>query len=151
MTLPLLRQGNVYGDVTATVHVDGMVLFDRQSLIEHIAPMLSESGRTRFAAVLPGTPSVSIADAEKAGVTLIYDSSELQVRVDRIDGSMVAAQSLGEAVRFSLPATFSAYLNVIGDMRVTDFRDVEKPAMILQGAMRYRGVVLEFDGGYDQA
>ncbi|UXC92794.1 MULTISPECIES: hypothetical protein [Sphingobium] len=157
MTLPLLRQGNVYGDVSATVYMDGTVLFDRQSLIEHIAPLLSESGRIKFAAVLPGTPSVSVADAERAGVTLIYDSSELQVRVDRIDGTMVAAQALGEAVRFSLPATtlepemFSAYLNMIGDMRVTDFRDFEKPAMILQGAMRYRGVVLEFDGGYDQA
>ena len=55
MTLPLLRQGNVYGDVTATVHVDGTVLFDRQSLVEHIAPMLSESGRIRFAAVLNNT------------------------------------------------------------------------------------------------
>jgi outer membrane usher protein len=157
MTLPLLRQGRVYGDVLATVYLDGTIEFDRQSLIERLAPLLSSAGQAQLAATLPATPSVSIADVEKAGLTLVYDSAELQVRVERIDGAMVAVQSLGDEVRFSQPPTtlepekFSAYVNAIGDFRLRDFEDFETPALILQAAVRYGGVVVEFDGGYDQA
>lgn len=157
MALPLVRQANVYGDLLATVYVDGTVLFDRASLIDRLSPLLSSEGQVRFAGALANTPKVSIADVENAGVTLVYDSSELQIRVERIEGGMAASQSLGDAVRFSLPPTtlepekFSAYVNLIGDLRVTDFEEFETPGLIIQAATRFRGVVFEFDGGYDKA
>lgn len=157
MTLPLLQANRVYGDIMATVFVDGTILYDRQSLFDRLTPLMSPEGLVKFAGALPSTPTISAADIEKAGVTLVYDSSELQVRIDRIDSTMARVQSLGDPIRFSQPATtlepekFSAYLNVIGDFRLTDFRDFEDPAVILQGAMRFGGVVAEFDGGFDKA
>ena len=156
MTLPLLRQGVLYGDLGAEVFTDGTVMLDRQSLIERLSPILAPAAQPQFVAALPSIPSVSLADIEKAGVTLRYDPSRLEIQVERIDPRMVAAQSLGDPVRFTEPAItmqpekFSAYLNVIGDFRMADFSDFEKPAAILQGAVRYNGVVLEIDGGYDK-
>lgn len=156
MSLPLSRQGALFGEITAEVVVDGTIRYDRQAVIDKLAQFLTTDGQTRFAAALPATPMVSPAELEQAGVTLVYDSSRLEVRIERIDPQMIKARVLGDVARFSQPPIslqpqeFSAYLNMIGDFRVEDFSEFQTPAVVLQGAIRYKGFVLEADGGFDK-
>lgn len=157
MALPLSRSGALQGEVTAEVSTDGSIRYDRQTIIERLSPFLTSDGQTRFANALPATPFVTPAEIEQAGVTLVYDSSKLEVRVERIDAKMLKAQSIGDAGRYTRPEVslqpqeFSAYLNMIGDLRVEDFSNVDTPGVVLQGAIRYKGFVLEADGGVDKS
>ncbi|RJF93373.1 hypothetical protein D3876_03255 [Sphingomonas cavernae] len=157
LVLPLSRGGRLYGDVLAEVYSDGRVRYDRTSLIERIGPILSENGRAQLEASLPRTEFLTPEEVAQAGITLKYNSSLLEIAVDQIDPAMMAVQSIGEAFRNNpIPVTqqpqdFSAYLNIVSDFRLTDFKEFEDPGVLLFGAARYKGVVLELDGGYDPA
>lgn len=156
MALPLARQGALYGEILAEVYIDGTIRYDRQAIVDKLAPFLTTDGNTQLAAALPATPFVTPAEIEQAGVTLVYDASKLEVRIERIDPKIMKTRVLGDVSRFSQPPIslqpkdFSAYLNMIGDFRVEDFKDFATPAVVLQGAIRYQGFVLEVDGGFDK-
>jgi outer membrane usher protein len=155
MSLPIIRDGRIYSDVLVDLYSDGQIRYDRESLLERLAPFIAETARMEFEARLGPGSRISPEQVERAGVLLRYDSSLLEIHVERIDPLIAPLKQLGEAPgpagpAITLqPASLSAYLNVSGDFRVSDFRDFEDPALLLTGAMRYGGVVLEFDGGYD--
>lgn len=157
LLLPLVKSGRIYDDVLAEVYSDGGIRYNRESLIRALSPLLADAGRQRFAASLPTAPTLSPDDVARSGVSLRYDPTRLEVVIARIEPSMSAVEMVGGAdPSHELPITarpedFSAYLNLVGDLRVTDFRSFDNPGLLLFGAVRYRGVVAEFDGGYDSS
>lgn len=156
MSLPIIREGRIYGDVLVDLYVDGQIRFDRDSLIATLAPLIAEQARPDFALRLGSEPRLSPQRIAQAGVVLRYDSTLLEIHVERIDPLMApltrigtVTETKGPAITLQ-PAELSAYLNVAGDFRVSDFRRFEDPGVLLTGAVRYHGVVFEFDGGYDR-
>jgi outer membrane usher protein len=156
LLVPVVRSGRVFGDVLADLYADGQIRYERVTLIARLSPLLSEEGQQTFAAALSDAPMLSTEDIVRAGITLRYDPALLEIYVDAIDPQIAALQSLGTALTDqSLPITLepsrsSAYLNVIGDFRVDEVNEFQAPGVLLTGAVRHRGVVLEFDGGIDR-
>jgi outer membrane usher protein len=155
LQLPLIRSGRPYADISAEVFADGRIRYERESLIEGLGRMMAPEHRARFVASLAAGPLVSPEDVQQAGVLLRYDPALLEVVVEAIDPSLAPLEIIGGPFTRSeipvtlLPERFSAYLNVIGDLRLLDFEEFEDPGVIVFGAMRFDNVVLEFDGGYD--
>lgn len=156
MSLPIIRDGRLYGDVLVDLYVDGQIRFDRDSLIDRLSPLISESARADFRLRLGQANRLVAEQIARAGVMLRYDPTLLEIHVERIDPLLAPLQRLGrgigdEATAVTLePERFSAYLNVIGDFRLEDFRDFREPGILLTGAVRHRNIVVEFDGGYDR-
>lgn len=156
LLVPVVRSGRVFGDVLADLYADGQIRYERVTLLARLAPLLSEDGQRAFATALEQAPMLSADDIARAGITLRYDPSLLEIYVEAIDPQIAALQTLGTAMSDqSLPITMepsrtSAYLNVIGDFRVDEVSDFQTPGLLLTGAIRHRGVVLEFDGGIDR-
>ncbi len=157
LLLPLLRNGQLSGDIVAEVTSDGRIRYARDSLIERLTPFLAPGAIGGLETAFPSAPFLTPEEVEAAGITLRYNPSLLEVVVERIDPTIAAVQTLGPVITESRvpitrqPQDFSAYLNVVGDFRIDDFDTFEEPGVLLFGAVRYRGFVVEFDGGYDRA
>jgi outer membrane usher protein len=155
MTLPVVRNGRIYDDVSVDLYADGQIRYHRESLIERLAPLMSEAGRAQFALRLAERPSVSTDEVASAGIVLRFDSSLLEIHVERVDPLIAPLVRIGSAIEApSVPITlqpesFSAYLNISADVLLSDLSDLETPALLLTGAVRYDGFVFEFDGGFD--
>lgn len=156
LLLPLLRGGNIYGDVLVEVFVDGRILYNRASLVEKLAPLLSPDGLAQFEQKLVANAKLTPQDVAAAGVELSYNSSQLEISVDRIDGSLATLRSLGfDPVADEFPITLepsrtSGYLNIFSDIGLDNRSLSLDPSILFDGALRARGIVLEFEGGYDQ-
>ena len=156
LQLPLSKAGRLYGDISVEVSPQGRIAYSRQSLIEQMAPLLTKSGAQKFEAALPSASYLTTEEVAQAGVNLRYDSALLEVVVERVEPTISALELVGgednggEVPISAQPEDFSAYLNIIGDLRLTDFRNFEDPAALFLGAVRYHGFVAEFDGGYDR-
>jgi outer membrane usher protein len=154
MSLPLMRDGRIYEDVVVDLYPNGRIRYQRESLIERLAPLLSEEGRAQFDRRLVTAPTVSTEEVASAGIALRYDAAALEIHVERLDPLIAPLVRIGSAAESNLapitlqPQDFSAYLNISGDLLLSDFNDFGTPAALLDGAVRYRGVVLEFDGGF---
>lgn len=157
LTLPLVQQGRLHGDIAVELFADGRIRYDRDSLLAVLAPLLSPQGRERLAAALPANAMLLTQDVASAGVTLRYDSGRLEILVEQIDPGLVPLRSLGtpldsgEVAITHQPEGFSAYLNLVGDVRLRDFEAFETPGLLAFGAVRAGPFVFEFDGGYDEA
>ncbi|HWV61773.1 MAG TPA: hypothetical protein VN034_14010 [Sphingopyxis sp.] len=157
LQLPLVRNGQLSGDIIAEVTPDGQIRFERASLLERLTPYLTPSGAETLATSFAGATFLTPEELAAAGVVLRYNPSLLEVAVERIDANLVAVQTLGPVITESRvpvtqqPEDFSAYLNVVGDFRLEDFETFEDPGVLVFGAARFKGVVVEFDGGYDRA
>jgi len=157
LQLPLVRNGQLSGDVIAEVTPDGRVRFERASLMERLLPYLSPSARETFGASFAQATFVTPEELEAAGIFIRYNPALLEVSIERIDPNLAAVQTLGPVITESRvpvtrqPEDFSAYLNVVGDFRLEDFETFEDPGVLVFGAARFRGVVVEFDGGYDRS
>ncbi len=156
LQLPLIRNGQLSGDVVAEVTPDGQIRFDRASLLERLTPFLTPGGAESLATSFAASPFLSTEELEAAGIFLRYNASLLEVSVERIDPDLAAIQTLGPVITESRvpvtrqPEDFSAYLNLVGDFRLEDFETFEDPGILVFGAARFKGVVVEFDGGYDK-
>lgn len=156
MTLPIISNDRVHGDVFVDLYPDGQIRYDRKSLIEQLAPLISDQSRPSFVRLLGGGDTLTSEQVALAGVTLRYDPGLLEIHVDRIAPDIAPVRQLGGAPNANQPPItmqperFSAYLNIVGDFLVEDFRDFDRPAFLLNGAIRTGGMVLEFDGGYDK-
>jgi outer membrane usher protein len=155
MALPVMRGGRIYDDVSVDLYSDGQIRYQRESLVERLAPLMSEEGRAQFALRLGNVPTVSPEDVAGAGILLRFDASLLEIHVERIDPLIAPLVRIGSAMESPAvpitlqPESFSAYLNISGDFSLTDFNDFQTPALLLAGAVRFRGLVFEFDGGFD--
>lgn len=154
LSLPVIRDERVYGDTLVDLYPGGEVRLDRDSLLLRLAPFIVESARSDFARRLGEAENLTIEQVAQAGIGLRYDAGLLELYVDRVDAAFTPLVSLGTGGRSDnppltlWPEPFSAYLNVVGDFRYAAGQDTQDPGALLNGAIRYRGVVLEFDGGY---
>lgn len=155
MSLPVIRDGRIYSDVLVDLYADGKIRYHRDSLLERLAALIADTSRAAFEARLGPDARLSPEQVAAAGIVLRYDSTLLEIHIERIDPMIVPLSKVGEIASTTgppvtlQPAALSAYLNVSSDFQITDFRDFEDPALLLTGAVRYRNAVLEFDGGYD--
>lgn len=155
LQLPLIREGRPAADITAQVSPDGNILYERESITLAMRTLIDSTKFARFIESLPDDRLVAPAQLVDAGLTLRYNPSRLEVVIERLDPSLVSLSVLGTPLSSNeIPITidpeeFSAYLNIIGDIRVTDFEALEEPGAVLVGAVRIQNLVLEFDGGYD--
>lgn len=154
MSLPLIREERVYGDALVDLYAGGEIRFDRASLVERLAPFITDSARGDFIRRLGDGDRLSIEQVARAGVVLRYDPDLLEIYVDQIEAGYAPTVTLGYSGRVDAPPvtlqpeSFSAYLNIVGDFRYTTDQQTQDPSALLNGAVRYRGVVFEFDGGY---
>lgn len=156
LLVPLVSGGRILGDLLADLYVDGSIGYERVTLLARLEPLLSVEGQQAFAAALPPGETLTPEDIARAGVVLRYDPSLLEVAVEAIDPQLAVLQRLGapESVE-ELPITLepsgtSAYLNIVGDVGYTETGDRRTAGVLLTGAARHRGLVLEFDGGIDR-
>lgn len=157
MSLPVIREERVHGDTLVDLYPGGEIRFDRASLLERLAPFILDSARSEFAARLGDGDRLSIEQVAQAGVVLTYDPNLLEIHVEQIDAGYAPVVMLGNGGRVEEPPVtlqpepFSAYLNVVGDFRYSTDQETQEPSALLNGAVRFRGVVFEFDGGYSAA
>lgn len=154
MSLPVIREERVHGDTLVDLYPGGEIRFARASLVERLAPFILDSARGEFARRLGDGDQLSIEQVAQAGVVLRYDPNLLEIYVEQIEAGYAPVVTLGNSGRVELPPVtlqpepFSAYLNVVGDFRYATDQETQEPSALLNGAVRYRGVVFEFDGGY---
>lgn len=154
MALPVIRDERVYGDTLVDLYPNGEVRFERTSLMQRLSPFILDAARVDFTRRLGDDDHLSIEQVAQAGIVLKYDPGLLEIYVEQVDAGYAPLVTLGTGGRpdnppLTLwPEPFSAYLNVVGDFRYVAGQDSLDPGALLNGAIRYRGVVLEFDGGY---
>lgn len=155
MSVPLVWNGQVLGDVTIEVAPDASVAIESQSLRTELGRLLTETGLRELDEAIAGNPFVSPQALRAAGFDLEFVLSLLQLSVNAIDPTLRPVEPLGGRGQASepllpsmTPAGFSAYLNTNVNLLYRDPDGVVAPDVFLFGAARYRGVVVEFDGGF---
>lgn len=159
MSIPLVWNGQVLGDVFVQVAPDGAVAIESASLETELARLLNEAGIVRLQEALAGTPFVTPAELKAAGFDIGFDMSRLELVVVSIDATYRPVEPLrgrrmddaGPDLSTIAPAKFSAYLNTSVNLIHRENGGAAVPDVFLSGAARYRNVVLEYDGGLTEA
>lgn len=156
MAVPLVWSGQVLGDVLVQVDPAGAVAIESQSLRTELSRLLTDVGILRLDETIAGEPFVTPAELEAAGFEVSFDVGRLQLTVNAIDPTFRPIEPLrgrrenAEQLLPSIePAGFSAYLNTSANLIYRDRGGLAADAFLF-GAARYRGVVVEFDGGLTQ-
>lgn len=155
MTAPLVYRDRPLGEVAITLTRDDRFIVETGAFLKLIDELLNETARAKLAQALAGKATFDNRDLAQTGIALEYDPGSLSIVVLRIDSTQRATEELFKTPHpdddkpDAFPAEFSAYLNFNavtnyfwGGSSVTGLR---KPAIYLNGAARYGGVVLETD------
>ncbi|MGZ8345648.1 MAG: hypothetical protein ACXWUP_00915 [Allosphingosinicella sp.] len=154
LSLPMVRNESVLGDVLVQVDPAGSIAIDSRSLRDELRVLLNDAGAARLEQAIAGDPFVSPSTLEAAGITLRYDPSRLELQIVRIDNSLRQVETIAptiperERVPAAAPAPFSAYLNANLDLEYGDTEGFSEPDLFLFGAARLGGIVLEADGAF---
>lgn len=155
MSVPLVWNRQVLGDVIVQVQPDGSAAIESQSLRSELSQLLNEAGIARLDEAIAGDPFVTPAKLQTAGFDVAFDEGRLELAVNEIDPTLRPIEPLGGRTENSdrllpsmKPANFSAYLNTSVNLLHNDRDGVVPPDIFLFGATRYRNVVVEFDGGF---
>lgn len=157
MSIPLVWSGQVLGDVIVQVDPDESAVLESQSLRAELSSLLTEAGIVRLDEAILGDPFVTPDDLQAAGFDISLDMARLELVVNAIDPTLRPIEPLGGRSQNSerllpsiMPADFSAYLNTTVNLLYRDPEGVVAPDVFLFGAARYRGIALEFDGGFTE-
>lgn len=157
MSIPLVWNAQVRGDVIVQVDPDGSAMLESQSLRTEISSLLTEAGIQRLDEAIAGDPFVSTEKLHAAGFDVELDMARLELIVNAIDPTLRPVEPLGGRSQISdrllpsiMPADFSAYLNTSVNLLYRDPEGVVAPDVFLFGAARYRGLAIEFDGGFTE-
>lgn len=155
LTLPLVRDGQVFGDMLVRVDAAGAIGIESQSLRNELAPLLNDAGMQALDAAIAAEPFVAPRELAAAGIELRYDSARLELQLVAIAPSLRSLESIGAApaaeegqIAPIASAGFSAYLNVNASVDYDEDRGLGPPSLFLFGAARHRNVVLEVDGAF---
>jgi outer membrane usher protein len=153
-----LRDGQRYiGDVRTVIGTDGSVAVDSAQALQVLGAIIQAPALARLQQAIGDEKMAPLADFTKGGIPATYDSSALQIVLaippdSRIAQSLQITQ-LDRAVFGAVgePASFSGYLNMRGSAGYVEqgaqmgFGD---PLILLDGALRLHGVVLEGEGQF---
>lgn len=154
MSIPLVWNGRVLGDVLVQVAPDGKAGIESQSLLAQLTKLLNDAGVVRLREAVAGDPFVTSADLAAAGFDINFDMARLELVVQAIEATYRPIEPLRGRQDFAEPdlpviepAHFSAYLNTSANLSYRDTGGLAPPEIFLSGAARYRNFVLEYDGG----
>lgn len=153
-----LRDGQRYiGDVRTTIGADGAIAVDSAQALKLLKSVIDDTALAKLTNAIGGEKMAPLDDFAKGGISANYDSASLQIVLAipptaRISQSLQVAQ-LDRAMfgAVAVPAAFSGYLNMRGSADYVEkgvsngFGD---PTVLLDGAVRAGGFVLEGEGQY---
>lgn len=155
MSVPLIWDSQVLGEVIVQAASDGSVAIESQSFRNELGPVLNEAGVQRLAEVIGGDPFVVPAELEAGGFAVSFNMAGLELVVAAINPDLRPIQRIGyediaqEQLQPNIEAaSFSAYMNIGANLRYGPEGGIRPPDIFLFGASRYKDVVLEFDGGF---
>lgn len=158
MTVPLNFNRRVLGEMPVLLTRDDRFIVESAGFQALIGPLLTPEAQAELKARLEGVESFAPEEINATGISLDYDPDQLAVLLLRIDPTKRSVEFLFQGGRpeepGAAPEDFSAYLNTnLGVSRRQTTGDVTTPSVFLNGAMRYKGVVLEADvqGREDQS
>jgi outer membrane usher protein len=154
-----LKDGYRYiGDVMATISPDGTVALDCIQALNLLKPVLNGESYEALSRALAGQKEAGAREYAVVGIKLHYDSAQLQVvldippivrRTQNINVADLDRVIIGEVAK---PAKFSGYLNLRGSVDYIERggeTGIQEPLVLLDGAVRYAGTVLESEGQFE--
>lgn len=150
-----LREGDfILGEIDYVLTAQDVILVDSRQLLTLIGPRLAPSSRSALTAELQGRDQIDASHLAALGLALRYDPATfgliLDIPADARPREVLSLSgaSAGASVEPVSPAGFSAYVTAYA---VADYvhagngsdRGFATPSVILDSAVRYRGLVLE--------
>lgn len=147
-----LTDGETYlGDVDLAVAPDDAMSVSADRFLALVRPRLTERAAARLSAMVGGTGEIAAASLAAVNIRLVYDSEKLALAVvipvdlrGRSDLSLFGGAQEGSATL--APAMLSGFLNIRGAFDVVEVgarRGVRPPVSLLDGAIRFGGIVAE--------
>ncbi len=150
MTVPLNFNRRVLGEMPVVLTRDDRFIVDSAGFRALIDPLLTLEAQVELRQRLEGVESFAPEEINETGIKLDYDPDQLAVLVLRIDPTKRSVESLFQGGRpeepGEAPEDFSAYLNSnLSVSRRQSTGEVTSPSVFMNGAVRYKGLVLEAD------
>lgn len=150
MTVPLNFNRRVLGEMPVVLTRDDRFIVDSAGFRALIDPLLTLEAQVELRQRLEGVESFAPEEINETGIKLDYDPDQLAVLVLRIDPTKRSVESLFQGGRpeepGEAPEDFSAYLNSnLSVSRRQSTGEVMSPSVFMNGAVRYKGLVLEAD------
>lgn len=157
LTVPLMDGDAYLGDIAITVRANDEIAVPSGRLLDLLAGTLSPEALTRARPLLVGPASIGLDGLLPAGIGIRYDPLKIELALDiplgmkqvrTLQVSPYAADRFGA---YQQPASFSAFLTVRGGISYVE-RGADPglgpPALLLDGATRFRDIVLETQAIY---
>jgi outer membrane usher protein len=149
---PLKDGPFILGEVTYLLTADGRILVDVGPLLELLQPVLSPAAWQALASALEGRARVSTVELNDLGYPMVYDPATfgltLSISPDGRPRTSLSISGGREQVRgpVARPANLSAYVTTYLStdyVHVGDVTGFGTPSLLIDSAIRFRGVVLE--------
>lgn len=158
---PLRDDGFILGEVEYTLTADDQILVDVETLLPLIETRVSPSDRDRIRAALAHAEQRVSTDVLAAlGLPLTYDPGTFGL-VLKLDPTMrprqaisIAGSNYGVTGRLTEPARFAGYVTAFATAdyvhkAIGGQTGFDSPTILLDSALRFRGVVLENEATID--
>ena len=160
ITIPVKDNEFKLGDIVVLAATDGSIQIQKASLLIAIRPVFREGALKAFEAKLPAAEYIDLAALTAAGLASSYNPADLELRIEplveqrpkgQITGSV---QGNGAPADTAAPATLSGFLN--SHFGLSYGREehgegsIKLPAVLLDGGLRWNGIVLEGEGSIDE-
>ena len=148
LTAPLTFNRRPLGEVPVTLTRDDRFIVDSAGFLELITPLLTDEAAAALTARLAGQQGFEGEELAAQGVSLEYDPTALSLLVVRIAPNLRRLEVLfergGPEAEGLAPLPFSAFLNAATSWSYRHATgDAPAPNVYLNGAGRWRGLVLE--------
>ncbi len=158
LSLPLLREEDVLGEIEVEIDAAGAARFERFTLLRTLGPILSDEGRAKLSEDLVDTDYISARALSELGIEMRFDMSRLEVVIGRLDTNLLPVVDLESRNRrledrepTIQPSGFSTFLNVAGNFEYVDNdgfgTSTPDPDIIAFGATRIGDFALQYEGG----
>ncbi len=157
LTVPLMDGSTYLGDIVITVRADGAIAIPSARLLNLLSVALSPEALAQARSLPAGRASVGLSALMPAGIAIRYDSQKVELALDiplrmkKVRTLQVSPFAVDRFGTYQQPAAFSAFLTVRGAINYVE-RGPEpglgSPILLLDGATRFQGIVLESQAIY---
>ncbi len=159
LTMPIKDGGFRVGEVIVLVDTDGSLRVEKTSLATAIRTILRADALQVLESKMPGSAYVSIPELTAAGLKASYNSSDLEILIEPTVEQRPRGEVTGTASAKTVPADLlgpahlSGFLNTYFGVAYGRGEDhsgaFEFPAVSLNGAVRWEGMVIEGEAQID--